>query len=92
MQLHTGHKHHHTCSLHPDAATLRAAEIALQRAQSALRAGRLISPGEALALACGDARTKETLYSIARAVGFETDCDIDEIEARLAERFPDLAQ
>ncbi len=92
MQLHTGHKHHPNCSLHPDAATLRAAEIAIHRAQAALHVGRLISPGEALALACGDARTKETLYSIARAVGFETDCDIDEIEGHLREYFPRLAE
>lgn len=91
MQLHTGRKHLLTCSPHVDPATLQAAELAVARAEIALRTGCLISPGEALALACREARSKETLYSIARTVGLETGCDIDDIEAFLTQRFPDFA-
>ena len=92
MQLHGSPKHHHTASLHPDPATLRAAEMAIARANTALYAGRLLSPGEALAVACGDSRSKETLFSIARAVAWETNVDVDEIEAHLNAHFPDLAK
>jgi hypothetical protein len=67
-----------------------AISVALRRAQAALGAGRLISPGEAMALAGPAARTKETLFSIARDVAGETQTDQDEILAELNRRFPDL--
>lgn len=92
MQLHGTPKHKYHASLHPSAPMLRAVGLAIGRAHDALYAGRLLSPGEAAALACGEARSKETLYSIARAVAFDTECDVDEIEAHLNEHFPDLAK
>lgn len=93
MQLHgQGPKHKHSASAHIDALTLHAVEIALTRAHQSLCAGRLIAPGEALALACGAAREKDTLYSIARAVAWETHTDVDEIEAHLKAHYPDLAK
>lgn len=80
-----------TCSLHPDALTRRAAEQAIARAEQALAGARLLSPGDALALAGQDAREKETLFSIARAVAWETGADQDEILCRLGEKFTDFA-
>ena len=96
MELHSHNKRKrdftgHACSLHPDAATLQAIELALARADLALQEGRLISPGEALALAGPEARKDETLFSIARAVAWETGTEQDEILCRLGERFPDLS-
>jgi len=95
MQLH-GHKHHVTvtgrcCSQPPDEATLHAAELAYARAGQALRDGKLLSPGEALALAGPEARTKETLFSIARTIVWEHGGNLDEVVNLLGERFPDLA-
>lgn len=92
MQLHGIPRHRHRAPLHLDLATARAAEIAMSRAESALYAGRLLSPGEALAIACGEARNKETLFSIARTVAWETHTDVDIVEAILNEHFPDLAK
>ncbi len=96
MELHSHHKRlrdftGHTCSLHPDELTRNAAEIALERARFALKEGRLISPGEALALAGPEARKDETLFSIARAVADETGSDRDEILCRLGEKYPHLS-
>jgi hypothetical protein len=90
------HPHHRryftgrTCLLHPDELTLHAAELALHRAEQALREGRLISPMEAMAAAMGEARDKETLFSIARATAWETGGDQDEILCRLGERYLDF--
>lgn len=81
----------HTCSLHPDELTRNATEIALERARFALEEGRLISPGEALALAGPEARKDETLFSIARAVSWELGGDLDEILCRLGEKYPHLS-
>ena len=96
MELHSHHKRMrdftgHTCSLHPDELTRHAAETALARARLALEEGRLISPGEALALAGPEARKDETLFSIARAVAWETGADQDEILCRLGEKYPHLS-
>lgn len=68
----------------------RALSLAIRRAESALGAGRLISPSEAMALAGPEARTKETLFSIARDVAWETGVNQDELLAGLVARFPDL--
>ncbi len=76
---------HHT----PEAT--RAIALAIKRAQGALDAGRLLSPSEAMALAGPEARTKETLFSIARDVAWETEINQDEIHAELMQRFPDLS-
>lgn len=64
--------------------------MAIKRAQVALREGRLLTPGEALALAGPEARRDETLFSIARAVAIETGGDQADILCRLGERFPEL--
>lgn len=79
------------CSLHPDALTLKAAAAGIARVERALSEGRLLSPSEALALAGKTAREKETLFSIARTVGWEMGADEDEILCRLGEKFPDFA-
>jgi hypothetical protein len=80
-----------TCELHPAESTLHAVKIALERAAQALQEGRLLSPMEAMALAGPEARKDETLFSIARAVAWETGTDQAEILCRLGERYPDLA-
>lgn len=95
MQLH-GHKHHvavtgRFCGLPPDHTTLLAIESALLRADRALSGGRLLSSGEAMAIAGPEARTKETLFSIARAVAWEMHADQDRVLGALEEHFPDLA-
>jgi hypothetical protein len=97
MQLHGQHDRHrdftgHTCSVNPDELVLRATTIAVERATKALQEGRLLTPGEALALAgTSEARQDETLYSIARAVAWETGANPDEILCRLGAQFPELS-
>jgi hypothetical protein len=91
------HPHHRryftgrTCSLRVSEITRASVEIALSRAAKAMAEGRLISPTEAMASALGEAREKETLFSIARAVAWETGGDQDEILCRLGERYLDFA-
>jgi len=91
------HPHHRryftgrTCSLHPDQITLHAADLALHRAEQALHEGRLITPTEAMAAALGEARDKETLFSIARTISWETGGDQDEILCRLGEKYLDFS-
>jgi hypothetical protein len=80
-----------TCSLHIDALTRKAVDVAIARTERALSGADLLTPSEALALAGTIAREKETLFSIARAVAWETGADQDEILCRLGERFPDFA-
>lgn len=80
-----------TCNPHPDAVTAQAIQQAFERAERALQAGRLISPVEAMALALGAAREKETLYSIARSLAWETGGDLEDILCYLGERYPDFA-
>ena len=87
------HKHRRTatgrtCSLHVDEITAHAAALALARAELSLQSGRLLSPGEALALAGPEARERETLFSIARDVAWETGADAADILCKLGERFP----
>jgi hypothetical protein len=77
-----------TCALHLDERTAQAVDVALDRAALALESGRLLSPGEALALAGRDAREKETLFSIARDVAWETGGDVTDILCKLGERYP----
>jgi hypothetical protein len=79
------------CELHPDRETLHAITLAIERAEKVLSEGRLLSPVEAMALALGEARDKETLFSLARDVALETGTDQGDILCRLGERFPDFA-
>lgn len=91
------HPHHRryftgrTCSLHLSENTRHSIDLALKRAAKALAEGRLMSPADAMAAALGEAREKETLFSIARAVAWETGADQDEILCRLGERYLDFA-
>jgi len=77
--------------MHPDEVTLHAIRLALERTEKALQEGRLINPTEAMATALGDARNKETLFSIARAVAWETGGDQGDILCRLGEKHPDFS-
>jgi hypothetical protein len=80
-----------TCNPQPDEVTVRAIEQGYERVEQALQAGRLISPAEAMALALGAAREKETLYSIARKLAWETGGELEDILCYLGERYPDFA-
>jgi hypothetical protein len=77
--------------LHLCPVTANAVALALARADEALAHGRLLSPVEAMALALGNARDKETLFSLARAVAWETGADQADILCRLGERYPEYA-
>lgn len=95
MELHSHDRKHrdftgHTCPVHPSKATRHGVVLAIERAKAALQEGRLITPGEALALAGPEARKDETLFSIARTVAWETGGDQDDILCRLGEHFPEL--
>ncbi len=80
-----------TCNIHPDPGTSYAIGVALRRAEKALAGGFLISPTEAMALALHEAREKDTLFSLARKIAFETGGNQEDILCRLGERFPDYA-
>lgn len=94
MQLH-GHKHHVSvtgrATLALDESTRHAVEQAIAKAQQFLYAGKLLSPGEAMAIAGPEARRKETLFSVACSIAWQTDCDQEQILAALEQHFPDLA-
>lgn len=79
-----------TPPLHPSIATLEAVAEALPLAHACHEQGRLISPSEAMALACKDSRDKETLYSIARQCAWRYDGDTDDVLYYLSEKFPDF--
>ena len=78
------------CNPNPSPETLRGIQLAIFRAESALQAGRLLTPGEAAAPAGPDARGKDTLYSIARDAAWETNGDLEDILYHLDERFPSM--
>jgi hypothetical protein len=80
-----------TCSLHLAPVTAEAVRIALARAEEAVAQGRLLNPTEAMALALGTARDKETLFSLARTVAWETGAEQADILCRLGERYPEYA-
>jgi len=70
------------------AVTSCAFDLACGRVEQAMRAGKLMTPAEAHALAGPEARSKETLFSIARTVAWETDSDQDMLLRQLACRYP----
>lgn len=53
--------------------------------------GLLLTPLEAMALACGEAREKETLYSIALRISQEKDVALESLLKPLCNRFPGYA-
>ncbi len=74
-----------------DAATRSALEGALRRAQECHDRHRLLKPFEAMAVACRDGHSTETLYSIARAAAFAADGDVDTVLRHLEHAWPDFA-
>lgn len=72
----------------PGGAARHAFEVACQRVEVALHAGKLLTPLEAVAIAGPEARKKETLFSIARAVAWERDVDQDDLLRELGHRYP----
>lgn len=76
----------------PGGVARHAFEAACQRVEMALHTGKLITPLEALALAGPEARAKETLFSIARAVAWELDVDQDHLLRELGHRYPRFHQ
>jgi hypothetical protein len=73
-----------------DPATARGIEIATARAAAAMRGGRLLSSLEARLLAGAEARSCDTLYSIARSTARDYAADEDEILLALERRFKGL--
>lgn len=55
--------------------------------EAAIHQERLLSPTEAMALACGEAREKETLYSIASKISLAHDVPLDALLTPLSHRF-----
>ncbi|MFT3830325.1 MAG: hypothetical protein QM691_11550 [Opitutaceae bacterium] len=74
-----------------DAATRRALAEALRRAQECHDRHRLLKPHEAMAVACRDGHTTETLYSLARNAAFATGGDVDIVLQHLEHAWPDFA-
>jgi hypothetical protein len=74
-----------------DPATRRAIEQAAHLAKDFHDRGRLLKPFEAMAVACKDGHSTETLYSLARTTAFATGGDIDIILKHLEREWPDFA-
>ena len=77
------------CSLHQSVETLDAFGRAAAIVEQLQREGRLLTSAQAMALAGGEAREKETLYSIARqcAAG---DVDLADLLCDLERKFPEF--
>ena len=73
-----------------DLATLRAITQAGRLTQECHDHGRLFKPHEALALACKDGHSTETLYSLARSIAGSTGGDLDIILKHLEQDWPDF--
>jgi hypothetical protein len=71
-----------------DSKTLAAMPEAIAEVEDAIHCGKLLSPFEAMALACGEAREKETLYSITLKISQKKDLDLDVLLTALSQRFP----
>lgn len=74
-----------------DPATRRAIEQAVGLAQQFHDSGRLLKPFEAMAVACRDGHTTETLYSLARTTAFTAGGDLDIVLKHLEHKWPDYA-
>ena len=73
-----------------DPATIRAIAQASHLAQECHDQGRLCSPREGLALACKDAHTTETLYSLARHATVLHRGNLDIVLKHLEHTWPDF--
>lgn len=78
-----------SCSLRQSPETLAAFALAAAFAEQCLSEGRLLNSHEAMALAGGEARGKETLYSIARAFAQSEDVDLADLLCDLERKFPE---
>lgn len=73
-----------------DPATLRAIEHAERLAREYHDHGRLLDPYEAMAIACKDGHSTETLYSLARHTASTTGGHLDTILKHLEAAWPDF--
>jgi hypothetical protein len=71
--------------------TVAALAEAQDYVERCLRDGRLLTSVEAMALAGGEARNKETLYAIARKYAFSSGADLEDMITELERRFPEYA-
>lgn len=74
-----------------DSKTLMALPEAIALVEDAIHSGQLLTPLEAMALACGEAREKETLYSITLKLSQRRDLDLEVLLTALSQRFPNYA-
>lgn len=74
-----------------DSKTLAALPEAIATVEDAIHCGKLLSPFEAMALAGGEARDKETLYSITLKISQQHDLDLDVLLTALSQRFSGYA-
>jgi hypothetical protein len=74
-----------------DSKTLAALPEAIAEVEDAIHGGKLLSPFEAMALAGGEAREKETLYSITLKISHRRELDLDVLLTALSQRFPGYA-
>ena len=74
-----------------DSKTLAALPEAIATVEDAIHCGKLLSPFEAMALAGGEAREKETLYSITLKISQQHELDLDVLLTALSQRFPGYA-
>ncbi len=89
---HYRHGHHPStwgyASQAADSKTLQWLPDAIAIVEEAVHRGRLLTPVEAMALACGEAKEDETLYSIALKLSHRHDLDLEVLLAALQQRFP----
>jgi hypothetical protein len=98
--LHHGHNSLHrdrhgrpvrtSCSLRQSPETIQAFAQAVRHVDRCLSEGRLLNSHEAMALACGEAREKETLYSIARLFAQDDRVDQADLLCELERKFPEF--
>ncbi len=77
------------CSLRQAPETLQAFARAAQAVEQCLSEGRLLNSHEAMALAGGEAREKETLYSLARRFAQDEGVDLADLICDLERKFPE---
>lgn len=92
---HYRHGHHPStwrqASRAADSKTLEWLPEAIAIVEEMVHRGKLLTPSEAMALACGEARENETLYSIALKLSHRHDLDLEVLLAALQHRFPGYA-
>lgn len=78
-----------SCSIRQSPETLEAFTQAVKYAEVCISEGRLLSSQQAMALAGGEAREKETLYSIARQFAQDERVDLSDLVCDLERKFFD---